>query len=126
MSLRDIAEQDLGAIVEDGVFGFGWPISITDPAGTVGNLTGFSNDISQIIDPDTGEMVSGRAASAVVRISSLTENGLGLPKGIADSDSKPWIVEFNDINGSSHKFKVSRSNPDRALGILSMMLEAYE
>jgi hypothetical protein len=52
--------------------------------------------------------------------------GFELPKGIADSGSKPWIVEFLDINGLSYKFKVSQSDPDRGMGIVTMTLEAYK
>jgi hypothetical protein len=125
MSLRITAESDLGSILEDGIYGFGWPITVTDPLGTVGNLTGFSDDISQIIDPDTGQAVSGRLASVVLRISSLVTVGLGLPKGIADAGSKPWIIQFDDINSNSYDFKVSKSNPDRALGIVVCILELY-
>ena len=126
MSLRAVAETDLGVILEDGVFGFGWPITITDPAGTVKPLTGFSDDISQIIDPDTGQAVSGRLASVALRISSLTAAGLGLPVSIADSTSKPWLITFDDINGNAFTFKVSQSNPDRALGLVVCLLELYQ
>lgn len=126
MSLRATAETDLGAILEDGIYGFGWPITVTDPLGTVGSLTGFSDDIAQVIDPDTGQAVSGRIASVALRISSLTAKGLGLPRGIANSDSKPWIIQFDDINGNAFKFKVSQSNPDRALGVVICLLELYE
>ena len=126
MSLRLIAEQDLGLILEDTTTGFGYPIVITDPDGNSGAFTGFSDDISQIIDPDTGQAVSGRLASIAIRISQLYLKGLGMPKGIADSSSKPWIVEFDDINGNPYKFKVDQSNPDRALGLLVCLLELYE
>ena len=126
MSLRQLAEADLGAILEDGATGFGWPISVTDPDGNVGSLTGFSDDIAQVIDPDTGQAVSGRLASVALRISSLAIAGLALPRGIADTGSKPWVVEFNDINGNAFKFKVSQSNPDRALGLVTLLLELYE
>ena len=128
MGLRTIAEQDLGVILEDSVTGFGWSIIVTDPSGNSGSgpLTGFSDDIAQIIDPDTGQAVSGRLASVALRISSLTLAGLGLPRGIADAGIKPWIVEFNDINGNPFKFKVSQSNPDRALGMVVLLLELYE
>ena len=126
MNLRLQAEADLGAILEDSAMGFGWAVVVTDPDGKVGNLDGFTDDISQIIDPDTGQAVTGRLASATLRISSLTEEGLGLPKSIADSSKKPWTVEFEDVNGSSFLFKVSESNPDRTLGIVVCMLEAYE
>lgn len=126
MSLRQLAEADLGVILEDGATGFGWPITITDPAGNTGTLTGFSDDIAQIIDPDTGQAVSGRLASVALRISSLALEGLTLPRGIADAGSKPWVIEFDDINGNAFKFKVSESNPDRALGLVTCLLELYQ
>lgn len=122
MGLRDIAESDLAFILEDDVMGFGWPITLTNPLGQVENLTGFSNDIAQLIDPDTGQAVSGRVASVALRISSLN----ALPVGIADSQSKPWLVTFDDINGNTFTFKVAQSNPDRALGIVTCLLEIYK
>ena len=127
MGLRTIAEQDLGVILEDSVTGFGWPITVTDPSGNSGTgpLTGFSDDIAQTIDPDTGQAVSGRLASVALRISSLIAVGLELPRGIADSGSKPWVIEFDDVNGSPYKFKVSQSNPDRAIGLVTCILELY-
>ncbi len=126
MGLRQIAEADLGLILEDNITGFGFSIIVTDPSGTVRPLTGFSDDIAQIIDPDTGQAVSGRLASVALRISSLTAAGLGLPVGIADAAIKPWLVEFDDINGNPFKFKVAQSNPDRALGMVILILELYQ
>ncbi len=126
MSLRALAEQDLGHIVEDSVSGFGWAITLTDPEGNSRTFTGLSDDIAQVIDPDTGQAVSGRLASVAVRTSTLYEQGFKLPQGIADQDSKPWVVEFEDINGKPYKFKVQQSNPDRALGLVTCILEAYE
>jgi hypothetical protein len=126
LGLRAIAESDLSKILEDKDFGFGWDITLTDPnETTVTGLIGFSNDIAQMIDPDTGQAVSGRLASAVLRISSITAAGLELPVGISDETLKPWVVEFKDINGNDHVFKVVKSNPDRALGIVSLILESY-
>lgn len=124
--LRETAEADLAGILEDGTTGFGWPITVTDPSGTVGNLTGFSNDVAEVIDPDTGQAVSGRIASVALRISSLTAAGLGLPEGIADAASKPWQVAFTDVNLNPFTFKVQRSSPDRALGIVTCILELYK
>lgn len=125
MGLRELAEQDLAATLEDSVGGFAWPITITDPDGNSGSLTGSSTDIAQVIDPDTGEAVSGRLASIAVRISTLTAKGLGLPVGIADAGSKPWIVQFDDINGNPYTFKVTQSNPDRAIGLVTCILGVY-
>ncbi len=126
MSLRQQAETDLAVILEDDVAGFGWPVTITNPAGSAQSLVGFSNDIAQVIDPDTGQIVSGRTASVALRISSLLAVGIGLPQGIADATKKPWVVTFDDINGNNFTFKVMQSNPDRALGIVSCILEFYQ
>lgn len=127
MGLRDLAEQDLGGILEDDAYGFGWPITLTDPAGLSDNtLIGFSDDISQTIDPDTGELVNGRLASVALRISTLIAAGFtDLPRGVADSTLKPWTVVFNDINGNAYTFKVKQGNPDRALGVIACILEEY-
>jgi hypothetical protein len=127
MGLRQIAETDLGKILEDNTHGFGWSITMTNPAGTiVSGLIGYSNDISQIIDPDTGQAVSGRSASISIRIGLLTSNGLGLPVGISDATIKPWLVSFDDINGNTFTFKVLKSDPDRALGLVVCLLELYQ
>lgn len=125
MGLREQAEADLAFILEDSVGGFGYPITLTDPAGKTDTFTGFSDDIAQVIDPDTGQAVSGRLASVALRISSIYNKGFTLPKGIADTGSKPWVVQFDDINGLPYTFKVSESNPDRAMGIVVCLLEAY-
>lgn len=127
MGLRSDAEADLGAILEDSVRGFGWPITVTDPSGNVAPLTGDSGDISQLIDPDTGQAVSGRLAHVSLRISSLVASPVvGIPRTIADSTSKPWLITFDDINGTSYTFKVSESDPDRKLGLVICLLELYE
>ena len=112
MNLRQQAELDMGAIVEDSVYGFGWPIVVTSPDGALTKpLTGLSDDIAQVIDPETGQAVSGRLASVALRISSLTAAGFTeLPRGISDTTVKPWVIEFDDINGNAYKFKVVQSN----------------
>ena len=64
MSLRQQAEQDLGYILEGDAYGFRWDITLVNPAGAELNMFGFSDDISALIDPDTGVAVSGRLATA--------------------------------------------------------------
>lgn len=131
MNLRELAEQDLSIILEDNINGFGWNITLINPNGISSDdlipsgLTGYSTDISQVIDPETGMTVSGRGASVSIRISTLILAGMELPRGIADTNSKPWLVKFNDINSNSFTFKVEQSNPDRALGIVTLLLGLY-
>ena len=128
MGLRADAEKDLAFILEDDIRGGAFPVIVTDPAGfiSVSPLKGYTNDISQLIDPDTGQAVSGRLATVSLRISSLIAAGYTtLPENVSDATGKPWLIAFDDINGNSYTFKVSESNPDRAIGIVTCSLETY-
>lgn len=126
MSLRTLAEADLGHILTDGVYGFGWPITLINPAGQEARLTGFSDDISQIIDPDTGQAVSGRLATIALWITEIYQCDFELPVGVHDGAKKPWLSKFDDIHGRPYVFKVQQSNPDRALGLVVCQLEFYK
>ena len=148
MNLRRQAAADLRVILEDAAAGFGWPITVTDPSGTAVELTGFTADIGETIDPETGQLVSGRKASVAIAIESLRNAGLGLPRGIADGSSKPWRVSFDSevyplltnagtkiltesgeeitTGGIAHEFKISEVLPDRTAGVVVCFLEAYK
>lgn len=125
MSLRQQAETDLSFIIEDSINGFGWAVTLTNPDGLTGNFVSLTNDIAQLIDPDTGQAISGRQATICLRINSLLQSGLGLPKGVADTNTKPWIVTFNDVNGNNYTFKILQTNPDRAIGLVTCILENF-
>jgi len=124
-NMRTVAESDLAITLEDAVNGFGWPIAVTDPDGNTANVNGQSGDIAELIDPDTGQAVSGRLAHVAIRISSLAAAGLGIPVGVAESSRKPWLFDFTDINGHDFTLEVRRSLPDRTLGIVTCILGAY-
>lgn len=126
MGLRAQAALDAQAILTN-TDDFGWPITVTDPAGTSAALTGFSNDITQVIDPQTGAVVSGRTATAALSIATLTEAGFTeLPYGVVSAGQRPWVIAFDDINGQPWTFKVMASDPDRTLGIVVCFLEEYQ
>ena len=127
MGIREVAEADLAYILEDKVSGWGADVVLTSPGAVVyPAFVGFSTDISQAIDPQTGELVSGRTASVSLRISSLLTAGLTeLPRAMAKTTEKPWLVTFLDLQGASYTFKVAQSRPDRAAGLLVCILEAY-
>lgn len=120
MSLRERAALDCQSILED-TSGFGWPFTLTSPAGVVSELVGLSNDVGESIDPDTGQAVAGRRASVSVSLASLP----AMPEAIAASDRKPWIVTFADVQGVASDWKVVEVLPDRALGIVVLLLEVY-
>lgn len=127
MGLREIAEQDLSFIMEDRQTGWAWDITLTSPEGLTAPLRGLSNDISLAVDPDTGMLISGRTATATLRISSIRAAGFAEnPRNISDLNRKPWIVGFKDINNVPCLFKVMKSNPDRTVGVVSLILEAYK
>ena len=126
MGLREQAAADLQSILED-TSGFGWEITLRNPAGESCEMIGLSNDVAQTIDPQTGIAVSGRIASIALSLKTLEDDQwwLGMPKGITDRTSKPWVVTFNDIMGKPHTFKIQEANPDRAAGIVTCTLESY-
>lgn len=124
MGLRDIAAADLKTIVEN-TDDFGWPVTVTSPAGVSVAMVGLSTDISQTIDPDTGQAISGRNASVSLVMSTLLAAfGGELPRGV--SDGVPWVVRFDDIAGAAHTFKVLEALPDRALGCVVCLLDFYK
>lgn len=120
MGLREQARLDAKAILED-TSGFGWPLTLTSPVGVSSSLTGFSTDVGQTIDPETGQAVAGRRTSVAVSLSSLPE----MPEAIADSGRKPWVATFADIAGSMADWKVTEVLPDRAAGVVVLLLERY-
>jgi hypothetical protein len=125
MSLRELLEQDLQHTLED-ASSFGWPITFITPSGTEIYMYGQTSDISQIIDPDTGVAISGRSAHVTARLSRFYDSGAGLPSGVVEQGKLSWLCRFNDINGITYTFKVSKSEPDRTIGIVTCMLEAYD
>lgn len=125
MNLRKQASHDAITILTNSNSGFGWPIAITSPDEITLCVTGFSSDIGQTIDPETGTAVAGRRASIALPIKVLLDAGFAIPRAIADESKKPWVVKFNDAFGRSHTFKVCASMPDIALGIVTCLLEAY-
>jgi hypothetical protein len=127
MNLRELAESDLAVTLEDNANGFGWAVTVTDPNGVTnaGPLYGQSTDIGAMLDPETGVLIAGRTATVSLRLSSLTSQGLGTPKATPSASSRPWLVAFNDINGNAFTFKVVRPLPDRSLGFITLILEAF-
>lgn len=109
----------------DTVGGFGWSISVTNPNGVTAVLTGLSTDVHTSIDPETGVAVAGRRASVSLVRAHLATGGLGQPRGIGERNAKPWLVTFLDIDGASHVFKVVEALPDRTIGNVVCLLDAY-
>lgn len=123
MNLRNVATGDLNTILK---IDFAVEILLTPPAGLTKTVTGYANDIAQVIDPDTGQIISGRVMSIAVTLRSLSEQNLEIPRGEMDESSNPWLVQFMDPDLKEYLFKVLSSNPDRALGIVTCELEFFK
>jgi hypothetical protein len=121
MGIRAQAVADAKAILEDSTSGFGWPLTLTSPAGESSSLTGFSTDVAETIDPETGQAVAGRRASVAISLLSLPV----LPTAVPDSDRRPWVVVFADATLAPTTWKVVEVLPDRAVGVVVLLLEAY-
>jgi len=126
VNLRAQAESDLNSILKDADNGFGWSIEFVSPAGDFVSLLGFSNDIGQAIDPETGQPVAGRTVTVSVPIKDFEDRGLSLPTGITQTNSRPWCVSFMELPGSQSRpvnFRVVNTLPDRGIGMLVCYLE---
>jgi hypothetical protein len=120
MGLREQATLDARAILED-TSGFAWPVTLTSPAGVVSSLQGFTADVGQIIDPETGQAVAGRRASVTLARAALP----ALPEAVADKGRKPWLASFADSRGAVQQWKVIEVLPDAAIGVVVLLLELY-
>lgn len=125
MNLRDQAAADFKTIVEDSAAGFGRSIELTSPEGQVRTFVGLTNDVSEQIDPETGQAVSGRIASVVLNMDTVIAAGMDLPIGIPDAKRKPWVVKHTDTDNVEHFYKVSDTRPDRDFGGTVLILEHY-
>jgi hypothetical protein len=123
MSLREKAEAVLLAAIENSDL-FGQAVTVINPSGTTLDTVGLCNDIAQSIDPQTGVVISGRQVSVALRLSSLSVFST-LPIAVPESAGRPWLVRFADILGAERTFKVRETYPDRTLGVLVLILEAY-
>jgi len=125
MSLRSIAEGLLELALESTVLG-ARDVTLTAPDGTSQQLTGETNDIGAAIDPDTGQIVSGRTASVALRISSIYGAGFSeLPRRISEKTTPPWRVDYVGDDGLTYNWAVQSTMPDRSAGVIVLMLEEY-
>lgn len=127
MNFREIAEQDLAITLEDNQYGFGWPINVTDPDGLNKDLFGQQNNVAFKIDPDTGTPVSGLIVEVSLRTKSIFDAGFSaIPEPQPDTTKKPWIFQFDDINGNSGTFTIKETNPDKSIGLILFQCETYQ
>lgn len=101
--------------------GFRQAITLTSPAGVAATYFGFATDIAELLDPETGQAVSGRRASVSLSLLEV----LDLPAVVHESDRRPWLVSFVDARGETNTWKVGDVRPDRRSGNLVLIVEGY-
>ena len=95
---------------------FGTTVTVTPPTGNSLTAVGRYNDVSEMVDPVTGDIVRNRCASLTLRIAALPS----LPYGVADGTVKPWRVTMNSVT-----YKVFDTAPDKGMGMIILFLEPY-
>lgn len=120
-----MARADSRAILNDTRTGSGVPIVITPPGQAARALTGWSNDIGLLVDPDTGQAISGRVATVAVHIADLAAEGLPIPEAEHRQDAKPWSLSFKDEQDNDYTFRIAETHPDRTMGIVTFTVDSY-
>lgn len=120
MSLRDQALADAQFALEN-ASDFGQDINLIAPDGTVTPMRGYTGDITELIEPDSGQIVTGRSIHVMLFINSLPPGPR--PVGIQDLNGIPWRVSFPNISSKVVKsYGVRATQPDDAMGTLSLEL----
>jgi len=111
VNLLDVARGDLPFLLSD----FSVAASIFSPEGEETQVQGLHRDTGEMLDPETGEMVSGRHVSLVIPLPSVA-----IPHGVSERSKKPWKVVFE-----GKIFRIVQTRPDATIGALVVMLEEY-
>ena len=126
MSLLDRVQKDSQRILNSEKFGFSTPLVLTDPSETAHDLKGIVSVIHNLIDPDTGQPVSGFLATVSLNALDLRDKGIDMPEGEMDSNSKPWKVQTTVVGGVQISTKVTRVAQDETNGNILIDLGNYE
>lgn len=126
MSLIDRVQRDAQRIMNSERFGFSNSITLTEPNGTTHGLKGILQIIHNLIDPDTGQPVSGFLATVSLNALDLQAGSIDIPFGEMSTSARPWTVESVNVLGNTILTKVVRVAPDETNGNIVIDLGAYE
>ena len=104
----------------------GQNVVLITPEGLKYPLNSIVSVIHNLIDPDTGQPVSGFLATASINRLDLNELDIALPEGEASEFERPWLVRETNIDGVEVTYKITRSAPDESNGNILCDLGAYE
>lgn len=116
MSIRELAEADLGESLED-TDGAGTSYILIDKDNQEYPVIGTFGDIGYLLNPDTGLPIQGRTITATFRLSTLWQATETVPE-------QGWRVRVTDLHGTEQTLHVTRYEPDRTIGIGRIKLAA--
>mgnify|MGYP000601476612 CR=1 FL=1 len=125
MGLRQNASADLKSILENDQTGFAHDIVLIPPVGDEIALKGTTTNISSIIDPDTGQLVSGNYVEMSLVMASVYASTPDLPKAEPSANKKSWKAKFSNISGVENTYRIIETLPDKELGVLVCILESF-
>lgn len=126
MGLLDRMRKDSQRIMNSDRFGFSTAITLTDPDGVGYPFNSIIAVIHNLVDPDTGQPVSGFLATASINILDLQALGLEIPEGEMSELSRPWTVTETNIQNVVVTYKIVRAAPDEANGNILCDLVTYD
>ncbi len=126
MSLIERLQKDSQRIMNSSRYGFGQAIILTEPSGIAHTLKGIVSIIHNLIDPDTGQPVSGFLATVSLNVLDLQSMGIDIPEGEMSEYARPWTVQTANVSGVQVLAKVIRVAPDETNGNLLVDLGNYE
>lgn len=125
MSLLQRIQKDSQRIMNSTRFGVSIDIVLLDPAQVEYPLKSIVTVIHNLIDPDTGQPVSGYLATASINRLDLNELGITLPEGVSNELERPWTIRYTNIDNVVITNKITRSAPDEANGNILCDLGSY-
>ena len=126
MSLMDRLQKDAQRIMNSSRAGFSIDIVLTLPSGIEHSIKSIVSIIHNLIDPDTGQPVSGFFATASINSLDLLTLEVELPEGEMDSNKRPWTITATNVLGVSQLMKIVRVSPDETNGNILCELGTYE
>jgi hypothetical protein len=69
-------------------------------------------DISSIIDPDTGLLVSSGQTTIAVNMSPIREAGLEIPRRTEENTTEQWRIRFGRLDEETLTVFIRISDPD--------------
>lgn len=125
MSLLQRIQKDSQRIMNSTRFGVSIDIVLLDPAQVEYPLKSIVTVIHNLVDPDTGQPVSGYLATASINRLDLNALGITLPEGVSDERERPWTIRYTNIDGVEITNKITRAAPDEANGNILCDLGSY-